>query len=120
MPVLVSIVVPCYNQARFLDEALNSVLCQSYAHWECIIVNDGSPDNTREVVEEWLKRDSRFIYIEKENGGLSSARNRGLEIAKGNYIQFLDADDLLCCNKLQKQIQILDLLQPRIISYSAQ
>ncbi|MEM0575267.1 glycosyltransferase family 2 protein [Flavobacterium polysaccharolyticum] len=89
----VSIVVPCYNQAEYLAEALQSVLDQTYENWECIIVNDGSPDNTKEVAQKWVKKDSRFIYLYKENGGLSSARNAGIAVAEGEFILPLDADD---------------------------
>lgn len=104
----VSIIVPCYNQAHYLDEALQSVLDQTHQNWECLIVNDGSPDNTQEVAEKWVARDSRFKYFFKENGGLSSARNVGLNEAKGEYIQFLDSDDLLNKFKLEKQISHFD------------
>jgi glycosyltransferase involved in cell wall biosynthesis len=100
---LVSIIVPCYNQAQYLGEALQSVLDQTYKNWECIIVNDGSPDNTEVIALDWLEKDSRFKYIYKENGGLSSARNAGITIAKGEFIQFLDSDDILESNKLQCQ-----------------
>lgn len=89
----ISIIIPCYNQAQYLDECLQSVLEQTYSNWECIIVNDGSPDNTEEVAKEWLKKDSRFKYVYKENGGLSSARNVGIKEAKGEWILPLDADD---------------------------
>lgn len=89
----VSIIVPCYNQAQYLTEALQSVLEQTYGNWECIIVNDGSPDNTEEIAQEWVSKDSRFIYLYKENGGLSSARNAGIAIAEGEFILPLDADD---------------------------
>lgn len=106
---LVSIIVPCYKQAHFLDEALQSVLEQTYPNWECIIVNDGSPDNTEAIAQNWLKKDFRFKYIYKENGGLSSARNAGIKIAKGDYIQFLDADDLLESEKLKVQLKDLQL-----------
>ena len=95
---LVSIIVPCYNQAQYLDEALQSVLAQTYIHWECIIVNDGSQDNTEEVVEKWLKLDSRFKYVFQENVGLSSARNFGISEATGEYILPLDADDKIAVN----------------------
>ena len=90
---LVSVIVPCYNQACYLEEALNSVLNQTYLNWECIIVNDGSPDNTEEVALNWIQKDTRFKYILKENGGLSSARNAGIEKAQGEFILPLDADD---------------------------
>lgn len=89
----VSIIVPCYNQAQYLDEALQSVLNQSCKEWECIIVDDGSPDNTSEIANEWIQRDSRFKYIYQENGGLSSARNFGISHATGEFILPLDADD---------------------------
>ena len=90
---LISVIVPCYNQAQYLDECLQSVLDQTYTDWECIIVNDGSPDHTEEIAKKWVEKDTRFIYLSKENGGLSSARNAGIEIAKGEWILPLDADD---------------------------
>ena len=101
MNSLVSIIIPCYIQAQYLDETLQSVLAQTYDKWECIIVNDGSPDITDEVAKVWLDRDNRFKYIYKENGGLSSARNAGLRVAMGDFIQFLDADDYLDSRKLE-------------------
>ena len=108
MNSLVSVIVPCYNQAQYLGEALQSVLEQTYTHWECIIVNDGSPDDTHEVAQEWLAKDIRFKYIKKENGGLSSARNAGIDVAVGEWIQFLDCDDILECNKLKNQSNYFD------------
>ncbi|MBX9888401.1 MAG: glycosyltransferase [Flavobacteriaceae bacterium] len=107
MNKLVSVIVPCYNQAQYLPEALQSVLDQTYSDWECIIVNDGSPDDTDIVAKDWLIKDSRFKYIYKENGGLSSARNAGIEIAIGDYIQFLDADDFLKNKKLELSLEAL-------------
>lgn len=105
---LISVIVPCYNQAQYLDECLQSVLDQTYPNWECIIVNDGSPDNTEEIALEWTKKDPRFVYIKKENGGLSSARNAGLEIAKGEWIQFLDCDDTLEITKFERSSTFFD------------
>lgn len=104
--MLVSIIVPCYNQAQYLTEALESVWKQSYENWECIIVNDGSNDHTEQVAKLWQNKSDRFKYVYKENGGLSSARNSGLRIATGDYIQFLDADDSLSQGKLQGSIDI--------------
>nr|WP_315252783.1 glycosyltransferase family 2 protein [uncultured Flavobacterium sp.] len=103
---LVSIIIPCYNQAHFLDETLQSVLSQTYSNWECIIVNDGSPDNTEAVAKVWAEKDSRFIYFAKQNGGLSSARNAGLKVAKGDFIQFLDSDDILGNEKLEVSVNL--------------
>ena len=94
----VSIIVPCYNQAQYLDECLQSVLDQTYSEWECIIVNDGSTDNTDFFTKQWVEKDKRFIYFEKENGGLSSARNFGIKNATGEYILPLDADDKIASN----------------------
>jgi hypothetical protein len=101
---LISIIVPCYNQAHYLEECLQSVLEQTYPNWECIIVNDGSPDNTEEIAKKWLEKDPRFRYLKKENGGLSSARNAGIEVAKGEWLQFLDSDDTLEKEKLETSI----------------
>jgi hypothetical protein len=107
MSSLVSVIVPCYNQAQYLDEALQSVLDQTHQNWECIIVNDGSPDNTEEVAKKWVAKDSHFIYLYKENGGVSSARNLGIEKAKGDYLQFLDCDDLMDKRKLEWSLQLI-------------
>lgn len=100
----ISVIIPCYNQAHFLDETLQSVIEQTYSNWECIIVNDGSPDETEIISQKWVAKDSRFKYAYKKNGGLSSARNVGLEIATGDFVQFLDADDYLDCTKLALSI----------------
>jgi glycosyltransferase involved in cell wall biosynthesis len=100
----VSVIVPCFNQAIYLDECLQSVINQTYANWECIIVNDGSKDNTEQVVQKWLNLDTRFIYLKKSNGGLASARNAGIEISKGEYILPLDSDDLISPNFVEKAI----------------
>lgn len=99
---LISVIVPCFNQAHYLDECLQSVYNQTYSNWECIIVNDGSPDNTNEVAKFWVDKDSRFKYVFKENGGLSSARNSGLELAQGEWVQFLDCDDRIHVEKFEK------------------
>lgn len=113
MKNLVSIIVPCYNQAKYLEEALQSVLDQTYTNWECIIVNDGSPDHTETVAKNWVDKDSRFKYVYKENGGLSSARNVGLEGAKGAYVQFLDSDDCIVKTKLELSLQHLNLAKSK-------
>ncbi|AXP79279.1 Chondroitin synthase [Mariniflexile rhizosphaerae] len=91
----VSVVVPCYNQAQYLDECLQSVLNQNYTNWECIIVNDGSSDDTEVIAKRWVVKDKRFKYYCQENSGVSSARNLGIENAKGYYMLPLDADDLI-------------------------
>ena len=105
---LISVIVPCYNQSIYMDECLQSVLDQTYQNWECIIVNDGSPDNTEEVALRWVEKDSRFIYLKKENGGLSSARNAGIEKAKGEWILPLDCDDKIGNQYLELASQQFD------------
>ena len=113
----ISIIVPCYNQAQYLDECLQSVLDQTFQNWECIIVNDGSPDNTEEVANTWLQKDSRFKYFSQENKGVSAARNLGIGRAEGKYIQFLDGDDILQPRKLEYQIEILEKIEEIDIVY---
>lgn len=98
---LVSIIIPCYNQSQYLDECLESVFKQSYSNWECIIVNDGSEDETENIAKRWLDIDPRFRYLYKKNGGLSSARNAGIFIAKGGWILPLDSDDKIVNDYLE-------------------
>jgi glycosyltransferase involved in cell wall biosynthesis len=101
---LISVIVPCFNQANFLDDALQSVFDQTYSNWECIIVNDGATDNTEKVAHLWIKKDSRFKYLYQSNQGLSSARNKGLQNIKGEYVQFLDSDDIINSDKFTESI----------------
>lgn len=101
----ISVVVPCYNQAEFLEEALQSVLEQTYANWECIIINDGSLDETAVIAAKWIERDKRFRYVFQENAGLSSARNTGISSSSGKYILPLDADDKLAPDYLELAIE---------------
>ena len=93
MKPAVSVIIPCYNHAHYLCRAVQSVLAQTYADWEAIIVDDGSTDNTREVATRFS--DPRVRYIYQENRGLSAARNTGISAAQGSYLAFLDADDEL-------------------------
>lgn len=100
---LVSIVIPTYNSAEFLIQALNSVLNQTYANYEIIVVDDGSIDNTSQAIEPYR---SQIRYIYQENQGVAAARNRGISLAIGDFIAFLDADDLFLPQKLQQQVAI--------------
>lgn len=104
----VSIIIPCYNQGQYLSEALKSVLEQTYTNWECVVVNDGSPDNTGEIASEWIRRDSRFKYIHKNNGGIADARNVGIAHSTGVYILPLDADDKIAKEYLFEAVNVLD------------
>ena len=100
---LVSAIIPTYNNAAFLPEAIDSVISQTYPNIEIIIVNDGSTDNTNEVLRKYL---DRIIYIEQENAGPASARNTGIHQARGEYIAFLDADDIWMPTKIEEQLKI--------------
>ena len=104
---LISVVIPAYNAEQFLDETLESVLSQTYENWECIIVNDGSTDNTESIAKKWCEKDARFRYFYKENSGASDTRNLGIKKARGEYIAFLDADDILTSDSLEVRINVL-------------
>ena len=105
---LVSIVVPCYNQAQYLSEAIESIIKQTYQNWECIIVNDGSPDNTDEIVKDWINKDNRIHYLKKTNTGVCDTRNKGIALAKGSYILPLDADDKIAPQYLEEAISVFN------------
>lgn len=91
----ISIIVPVYNVEDFLKTCLDSIIAQSFADFEVICVNDGSPDNSAAILEDYAARDSRIKVITQKNGGLSAARNTGIENAAGEYIYFLDSDDYI-------------------------
>jgi len=102
-----TVIVPCFNYGHLLGETLDSVLCQTEPDWECLVVDDGSTDDTGEVVGRYARNDARFKYIYQNNKGLSAARNTGLRAAQGEFLQFLDADDLIQQRKLELQSQFL-------------
>lgn len=91
---LISIIVPAYNVGQFLGECIQSIKNQTYDNWEAIIVNDGSTDNTAQVIQELINNDKRFQLITQQNGGVSKARNAGIEAATGTHLAFMDGDDL--------------------------
>ncbi len=103
-----SVIIPCFNQAKFLSEAVRSLQRQKYEYWECVIINDGSTDETKKVAAILAIEDSRVRLISQSNRGLSGARNRGVSETSGLYLQFLDADDLLESRKLDHQVDFLD------------
>lgn len=102
-----SVVVPCFNYGRFLADTLESVRKQSYQHWECIIVDDGSTDDTQAVVAHYSREDRRIRYVYQRHRGLAAARNRALRTSRGEYLQFLDADDLIEPLKLEYHVRYL-------------
>ena len=108
---LISIIVPIYNVEKYLRQCLDSIQDQSYQNFECLLINDGSPDNSADICKEYVSKDPRFRYIEKENGGVSSARNLGLEHSKGEYITFIDSDDWV-------DLDYLEVLHSKIKEYN--
>lgn len=114
----VSIIIPCYNQAAYLTKAIESLQAQTLAEWECIIVDDGSTDETKKVAQTLSAKDPRIQLVHKSNGGSASARNMGLKQARGTFIQFLDADDYIDSLKLEKQVEQMEAFQTDM-SYTA-
>lgn len=94
-PVTISVIIPIYNDELYLKDALRSIQQQTFADFECICVNDGSIDKSEEIIDEFVRSDSRFSKINRANGGVSAARNTGLDAAKGEYVYMMDHDDLI-------------------------
>ena len=105
MNVIFSIIIPCYNQINYLEDCLNSVLNQNFIEWECIIVDDGSTDGSKNIAHKFCTFDSRFKYFYKTNGGLASTRNFGIHQSTGTYILPLDGDDKIGENYLIKAFE---------------
>lgn len=91
----ISVIIPVYNVEKYLNRCLDSVIKQSYQNLEIILVDDGSTDNSSKICDEYAQKDKRIVVLHKENGGLSDARNKGIDICTGNYISFIDSDDWL-------------------------
>lgn len=105
---LVSIITPCYNGGKYISATINSVLSQTYEDWEMIIVDDGSADDSADIVKGFAKEDSRIILIQQENAGSAAARNNGIRHAKGRFIALLDADDLWDPDFLRQQLRFMN------------
>ena len=102
MDPIISIIVPIYNVGKYLPKCIESILNQTFKNFELILVNDGSTDNSGVVCDDYEKKDTRIKIIHKSNGGVSSARNAGLYVAKGEYIGFVDPDDYIDKNMYEK------------------
>ncbi|WP_432409978.1 glycosyltransferase family 2 protein [Rasiella sp. SM2506] len=108
---LVSIIIPTFNRAILIKETLDSIQIQTYKNWECIVVDDGSTDNTKEVVEKYQKENNRFHFYRRPNDylpGGNGARNFGLKMCKGDFVNWFDSDDVMVKNKLEIQLKIFE------------
>ena len=113
-----SIIIPAYNQEKYISECLNSVTNQTVTNWECIVVNDGSTDNTKKIILSYTEQYPKIRMVDQPNKGLSASRNKGLSEAKGDYIQFLDSDDAIKENKLKLQLDLLKQTSELSLSFS--
>ena len=104
---LVSVITPCYNGSKYIAETIESVMKQTYPNWEMLVIDDGSTDDSAKIVQKYAEKDARIHLIYQENEGSASARNHGIRLAKGQYIAFLDADDLWEPEFLERQIAFM-------------
>ena len=116
-----SFIVPVYNTEKYLNKCLDSILNQTYKNFEVIIINDGSPDNSINIIKDYQARYNNIIVIDEENGGLSVARNNGIKAATGNYLIFVDSDDYVeldLLENIEKEIEDVDVLRYQVIMES--
>ncbi len=116
--MLISIIVPVYKVEAYLRRCVNSVLSQTYTHWELILVDDGSPDGCPAICDEYAANDKRIRVLHKQNGGLSSARNEGLRLANGEFITFVDSDDFIHPHTLQDVVSLAKDNAADIVQFS--
>ena len=99
---MISVIIPVYNNEKYIARCLDSLIQQTYSEFEALVINDGSKDNSGEIIQSYAEHDKRFRYFEQENQGVSVARNKGLDNAKGEYVLFLDGDDWLDNDVLER------------------
>lgn len=105
---LVSVIMPCYNMASYVSDSIKSVIAQTYPHWELLIVDDASSDETVNIIKSYAQADSRIKFaIKKQNSGISDTRNQCIQMAQGQFLAFLDADDIWHPEKLEKQLSFM-------------
>ena len=112
-----SIIIPVYNAAKYLREALDSVKAQTYTDWECVCVDDGSQDVSGAILDEYSQRDSRFVVVHQKNKGEADARNAALQIVKGEWITCLDADDFYSPDRLEQANRLIELYAPDLVRF---
>ncbi|MBF0597461.1 glycosyltransferase family 2 protein [Faecalibacter rhinopitheci] len=111
----ISVIVPVYNTALYLPKCLDSILNQTFGDFELLVVNDGSKDNSQQIIDQYVEKDKRIVSIIKENGGLSDARNVGIDQAKGEYIAFIDSDDYIDSKMFEKMMDLAQKHQSEIV-----
>jgi glycosyltransferase involved in cell wall biosynthesis len=116
---LVTVIIPSYNYGHLIGQTLESVQAQTHPNWECLVVDDGSTDHTREVVTSYAEKDERIKYIFQSNQRAGKARNYGIKNGSGKYLQFLDADDMIEDTKLERQVRYLEDHPETDIAYGA-
>lgn len=116
---LISVVIPVYNVEQYLKECIDSVLCQTYKNFEVILVDDGSTDNSPQICDEYVNKDGRIRVIHRKNGGVSVARNTGLDEAKGEYVYFLDSDDYIVDETFEKLINCAKENKANLVFFEA-
>lgn len=116
----VSIIIPVYNAEKYLHKCLNSVINQTFTDWRAICVNDGSTDGSEKILHEFAVKDKRFIVETQANQGVSAARNRGLELAEGKYIMFMDNDDFLHPQAFEIAVQAIEEAQTDFVQFQSQ
>ena len=115
MKSLVSVVVPVYNKKKYLRRCIDSILKQQYESLEIILVDDGSFDGSEKICDQYSEIDARVKVVHKNNGGLSSARNKGIEIATGKYIVFIDSDDIVHPEYIERMVSVKEDTKAQIV-----
>ncbi|MEN2400344.1 glycosyltransferase family A protein [Flavobacterium sp. MC2016-06] len=119
MNPLISIIIPTYNRGYLIWETLDSILNQTYTHWECIVVDDGSTDNTEKILLSYIEKDNRFKYYKRPDNykkGANACRNYGFEVSKGEFIKWFDSDDIMCDFCLAEEIKKINFNTELVIS----
>ncbi|MCU7835974.1 MAG: glycosyltransferase [gamma proteobacterium symbiont of Taylorina sp.] len=106
--IKLSIIIPCHNQEKYIARTLDSVVKQNFLNWECVIIDDGSNDHSKNIIKDYVNKDKRVKYYYQVNKGVSSARNYGINLSSGEYLLFLDADDIISQFMCEKFIQLLE------------
>ena len=116
---VISVIVPVYKVEKFLDRCINSIIQQTFTNLEIILVDDGSPDRSGEICDDYVSRFKKFKVIHKENKGVSNARNKGIELSQGEYLLFVDSDDFLSETYLSSIYSVIEKSNPSVVVNSS-